>query len=277
MVAMALSSVNAVRPAMVSATRPRARVAARVAYAKPVVGLGAGKSLRVARRAASSLRVSAAAEEAEAIKKGEENEEEGSGVRQLLGIRGGEQTTDIWKIRLQLTKPVTWVPLIWGVLCGAAASGHFTWTPENVGKSMLCMFMSGPLLTGTIARATNPANPAPADPEISRIPIPSSSAGPSPSARATPTTTTPPKTAMFDPALTSSRPVSFPPVTAQATPRPSTIGTTARSTPSTSPTAPSPPAPSPSLTSRFRCTRSSSAVGPRRGPSTSGASTTGPW
>ena len=31
---------------------------------------------------------------------------------------------NIWKIRLQLTKPVTWVPLIWGVLCGAAASGE---------------------------------------------------------------------------------------------------------------------------------------------------------
>jgi hypothetical protein len=35
-----------------------------------------------------------------------------------------------------------------GVLCGAAASGQFTWTPENVGKSLLCMVMSGPLLTG---------------------------------------------------------------------------------------------------------------------------------
>lgn len=35
-----------------------------------------------------------------------------------------------------------------GVLCGAAASGNFTWTPENVAKSMVCMFMSGPLLTG---------------------------------------------------------------------------------------------------------------------------------
>lgn len=33
----------------------------------------------------------------------------------------GEQNK--WKIRLQLTKPVTWAPLIWGVLCGAAASG----------------------------------------------------------------------------------------------------------------------------------------------------------
>ena len=38
--------------------------------------------------------------------------------------------------------------MVAGVLCGAAASGQFTWTPENVGKSLLCMFMSGPLLTG---------------------------------------------------------------------------------------------------------------------------------
>ena len=30
---------------------------------------------------------------------------------------------NIWKIRLQLTKPVTWPPLVWGVVCGAAASG----------------------------------------------------------------------------------------------------------------------------------------------------------
>ena len=35
-------------------------------------------------------------------------------LQQLLGIRGGSRTNDIWKIRLQLTKPVTWVPLIWG-------------------------------------------------------------------------------------------------------------------------------------------------------------------
>jgi chlorophyll synthase len=55
---------------------------------------------------------------------------------------------DKWKIRLQLMKPVTWAPLIWGVLCGAAASGNFEWTPEDVAKSITCMFMSGPLLTG---------------------------------------------------------------------------------------------------------------------------------
>lgn len=69
-------------------------------------------------------------------------------LNQLLGIRGASESTSIWKIRLQLTKPVTWVPLIWGVLCGAAASGQFEWTFEDVGKSLVCMFMSGPLLTG---------------------------------------------------------------------------------------------------------------------------------
>ncbi len=37
-----------------------------------------------------------------------------SNVAQLLGVRGGNRTSDIWRIRLQLTKPVTWVPLIWG-------------------------------------------------------------------------------------------------------------------------------------------------------------------
>jgi len=71
-----------------------------------------------------------------------------SGARQLLGIRGASSTDNKWAIRLQLMKPVTWVPLIWGVLCGAAASGEFTWTAENVGKALLCMSMSGPLLTG---------------------------------------------------------------------------------------------------------------------------------
>ena len=35
-------------------------------------------------------------------------------LQQLLGIRGASESTNIWKIRLQLTKPVTWVPLIWG-------------------------------------------------------------------------------------------------------------------------------------------------------------------
>jgi hypothetical protein len=74
--------------------------------------------------------------------------EKNAGARQLLGMKGASDTDNKWAIRLQLTKPVTWVPLIWGVLCGAAASGEFSWTAENVEKSLLCMTMSGPLLTG---------------------------------------------------------------------------------------------------------------------------------
>uniref|UniRef100_A0A0E0L1D1 Chlorophyll synthase n=1 Tax=Oryza punctata TaxID=4537 RepID=A0A0E0L1D1_ORYPU len=66
----------------------------------------------------------------------------GSSFNQLLGIKGAKQENDIWKIRLQLTKPVTWPPLVWGVLCGAAAS------VEDVAKSIVCMIMSGPCLTG---------------------------------------------------------------------------------------------------------------------------------
>ena len=56
--------------------------------------------------------------------------------------------TDIRKIRIQLMKPVTWIPLIWGVFCGAAASGNFEWTPTNVALSALTCLMSGPFLTG---------------------------------------------------------------------------------------------------------------------------------
>ncbi|XP_002530507.2 chlorophyll synthase, chloroplastic [Ricinus communis] len=72
----------------------------------------------------------------------------GSSFNQLLGIKGAAQETNKWKIRLQLTKPVTWPPLVWGVVCGAAASGNFHWNLEDVAKSVVCMLMSGPFLTG---------------------------------------------------------------------------------------------------------------------------------
>jgi chlorophyll synthase len=54
----------------------------------------------------------------------------------------------LWKIRLQLTKPVTWIPLIWGVVCGAAASGGFQWRLPDLLAALACMVMSGPLLAG---------------------------------------------------------------------------------------------------------------------------------
>jgi chlorophyll synthase len=70
-------------------------------------------------------------------------------TRQLLGMKGAAPgETSIWKIRLQLMKPITWIPLIWGVVCGAASSGGFSWTLEDVLKAATCMLLSGPLMVG---------------------------------------------------------------------------------------------------------------------------------
>jgi chlorophyll synthase len=71
-------------------------------------------------------------------------------------------TTNILKIRLQFTKPVTWIPLVWGVMCGTAASGnyHWIWNPfnpsncdvllglEDTLKWFVAMILAGPFLTG---------------------------------------------------------------------------------------------------------------------------------
>jgi chlorophyll/bacteriochlorophyll a synthase len=91
------------------------------------------------------------------------NKEESDGaVRQLLGLKGASASDDIFKIRLQLMKPVTWIPLIWGVICGAAASGNYhTWNPfageaavrledagSDLAKALVCMVLAGPFLTG---------------------------------------------------------------------------------------------------------------------------------
>ncbi len=71
-----------------------------------------------------------------------------SDARQLLGIKGASETTNIWKLRLQLMKPVTWIPLLWGVVCGAAASGNYHWRFPDFLAAIACMVMSGPLLAG---------------------------------------------------------------------------------------------------------------------------------
>jgi chlorophyll synthase len=72
-----------------------------------------------------------------------------SAARQMLGMKGAALETDLFKIRVQLTKPVTWVPLIWGVVCGAAASGSYVWNdPTDVAQLLTCCMMSGPFLTG---------------------------------------------------------------------------------------------------------------------------------
>jgi chlorophyll synthase len=70
-------------------------------------------------------------------------------TRQLLGMKGAASgETNIWKIRLQLMKPITWIPLIWGVVCGAASSGGYVWGLEDFLKAATCMLLSGPFMTG---------------------------------------------------------------------------------------------------------------------------------
>ena len=85
--------------------------------------------------------------------------------RQLLGMPGAAAANDgtaLWKIRLQLMKPITWVPLAAGVMCGAAASGnyHWMWNPfdpndrdvllglEDASKGLLTMILAGPFMEG---------------------------------------------------------------------------------------------------------------------------------
>lgn len=80
-------------------------------------------------------------------------EEKKGSLQQLLGMKGASETDDepLWKIRLQLCKPVTWPPLIFGVIAGVCASGNFDWStagPEEYAKFLLCVTLSGPVLVG---------------------------------------------------------------------------------------------------------------------------------
>jgi chlorophyll/bacteriochlorophyll a synthase len=77
-----------------------------------------------------------------------DRDDKGSKARQLLGMKGASKSKSIWQIRLQLMKPITWIPLIWGVVCGAASSGGYVWSIEDFLKALTCMLMSGPFLTG---------------------------------------------------------------------------------------------------------------------------------
>ena len=77
------------------------------------------------------------------------NSDRSAKTRQMLGMKGAAPgESSIWKIRLQLMKPITWIPLIWGVVCGAASSGGYSWTVEDILKAAACMLLSGPLMTG---------------------------------------------------------------------------------------------------------------------------------
>uniref|UniRef100_A0A7S0ATS0 Chlorophyll synthase n=1 Tax=Pyrodinium bahamense TaxID=73915 RepID=A0A7S0ATS0_9DINO len=68
-------------------------------------------------------------------------------------MKGAKSTEGepLWKIRLQLCKPVTWPPLIFGVIAGACASGNFDWFSAGLtdyAKLLVCVLLSGPVLVG---------------------------------------------------------------------------------------------------------------------------------
>ena len=84
-------------------------------------------------------------------------------TRQLLGLKNpSTDTTEKWKIRLQLTKPISWIPLSLIVMCGAAATGnyHCIWNPfdsndrdvmlgmSDALKELVTMIFAGPFSEG---------------------------------------------------------------------------------------------------------------------------------
>mmetsp|Transcript_1003 Transcript_1003/g.2232 ORF Transcript_1003/g.2232 Transcript_1003/m.2232 type:complete len:455 (+) Transcript_1003:37-1401(+) len=80
-------------------------------------------------------------------------DEQGEGkVQQLIGMKGAsDEDVPLWKIRLQLCKPVTWPPLLFGVVAGTCASGNFDWfnaTGEDWVKLLFTMVLSGPVMVG---------------------------------------------------------------------------------------------------------------------------------
>ena len=83
-------------------------------------------------------------------------------TRQILGLKDAAFVTEKWKIRLQLTKPITWIPLSLVVMCGAAASGnyHWIWNPldptdrnvilglQDALKGLAAVTLAGPFSEG---------------------------------------------------------------------------------------------------------------------------------
>ena len=140
-----------------------------LACAAPALALRAPVAHRVARPVLvrRAVPVVAMATDPNAAETNAEAEDGSGGIRQLIGLKGASSAGESflnWKIRLQLTKPATWIPLIWGVGCGAAASGnyHAIWnlfgdapTTDSLGlvgedtlKGLCAMILAGPFMCG---------------------------------------------------------------------------------------------------------------------------------
>ena len=144
--AMASSMARGASSTMASAGARRLTL--RRSRVRPAV---AARSSRAA--APRARRAAARATDDAAETKAKEGDFGDADAQQLLGFRQTEATEELpkWKVMVQLTKPGTWIPVVWGVLCGAAASGNFHWIegfPRDIFQAVLCMTLSGPCLTG---------------------------------------------------------------------------------------------------------------------------------
>jgi chlorophyll/bacteriochlorophyll a synthase len=73
---------------------------------------------------------------------------ETSGIRKSKGETERQKQTP-FELILSFLKPITWVPVIWSFVCGAAASGAFSWHNLTDGIFWLGVLLTGPLATGT--------------------------------------------------------------------------------------------------------------------------------
>lgn len=53
-----------------------------------------------------------------------------------------------FELLLKFLKPITWIPVIWSFVCGAVASGVFSWSNLTDFKFWLGILLTGPLATG---------------------------------------------------------------------------------------------------------------------------------
>ncbi|MCS7210920.1 MAG: chlorophyll synthase ChlG [Chloroherpetonaceae bacterium] len=53
-----------------------------------------------------------------------------------------------FELLLKFLKPITWIPVIWSFVCGAVASGVFSWSNLADWKFWLGILLTGPLATG---------------------------------------------------------------------------------------------------------------------------------
>jgi chlorophyll synthase len=71
-------------------------------------------------------------------------------VRKLVPPHNrSSETLSSIALLVRFLKPVTWIPVVWSFICGAVASGSFSWQDLAGSKFWLAVLLTGPLATGT--------------------------------------------------------------------------------------------------------------------------------